>query len=32
VVPSCGRICFKKRKVTLNQVFAGQAGGVKQVG
>ena len=32
VVPSCGRICFKKRKVNLNQVFAGQAGGVKQVG
>ena len=27
----CGRICFKKRKVNLSQVFAGQAVGVKQV-
>ena len=26
-----GRICFKKRKVNLSQVFAGQAVGVKQV-
>jgi putative transposase len=27
----CGRICFKKRKVNLSQVFAGQAVSVKQV-
>jgi putative transposase len=27
----CGRICFKKRKVNLSQVFAGQNVGVKQV-
>jgi putative transposase len=26
-----GRICFKKRKVNLSQVFAGQDVGVKQV-
>jgi len=31
VVTYCGRICFKKRKVNLSQVFAGQAVGVKQV-
>ena len=30
-VTYCGRICFKKRKVNLSQVFAGQAVGVKQV-
>ena len=31
MVTYCGRICFKKRKVNLSQVFAGQAVGVKQV-
>jgi putative transposase len=31
VVTYCGRICFKKRKVNLSQVFAGQAVGVRQV-
>jgi putative transposase len=30
-VTYCGRICFKKRKVNLSQVFAGQAVGVTQV-
>ena len=30
-VTHCGRICFKKRKVNLSQVFAGQDVGVKQV-
>ena len=30
-VTHCGRICFKKRKVSLSQVFAGQDVGVKQV-
>lgn len=30
-VTTCGRICYKKRKVNLSQVFAGQAVGVKQV-
>jgi putative transposase len=30
-VTRCGRICFKKRKVNLSQVFAGQDVGVKQV-
>src|SRR5262249_15565136 len=30
-VTRCGRICFKKRKVNLSQVFAGQNVGVKQV-
>ena len=30
-VTLCGRICFKKRKVNLSQVFAGQRVGVKQV-
>jgi hypothetical protein len=27
----CGRICFKKRKVNLRRVFAGQDVGVTQV-
>ena len=27
----CGRICFKKWKVNLSQVFAGQAVGVRRV-
>jgi putative transposase len=30
-VTNCGRICFKKRKVNLSQVFAGQQVGVRQV-
>jgi putative transposase len=30
-VTLCGRICFKKRKVNLRQVFAGQRVGVRQV-
>ena len=28
---TCGRICFKSRKVNLSQVFAGQMVGVRQV-
>ena len=27
----CGRICYKRRKINLSQVFAGQNVGVKQV-
>ena len=30
VVTRCGRICYRRRKVNLNQVFAGQKVGVKQ--
>jgi putative transposase len=30
-VTRCGRICFKKRKINLSVVFAGQNVGVKQV-
>jgi putative transposase len=30
-VTTCGRICFKTRKVNLSEVFAGQAVGVRQV-
>jgi putative transposase len=30
-VTTCGRICFKTRKVNLSQVFAGQMVGVRQV-
>jgi hypothetical protein len=30
-VTNCGRICFKNRKVNLNQLFAGQQVGVRQV-
>lgn len=30
-VTSCGRICFKRRKINLSQVFAGQDVGVRQV-
>ena len=30
-VTHCGRICYKSRKITLSQVFAGQDVGVKQV-
>jgi putative transposase len=29
-VTSCGRICLKKRKINLSQVFAGQLVGIKQ--
>jgi putative transposase len=31
IVTRCGRICYKRRKVNLSQVFAGQRVGVKQV-
>jgi len=31
VVTTCGRICFKTRKINLSQVFAGQRVGIKQV-
>jgi putative transposase len=31
-VTRCGRICFKGQKVNLSHVFAGQNGGVTQVG
>jgi len=31
IVTSCGRICFKTRKISLSQVFAGQRVGIKQV-
>jgi putative transposase len=30
-VTNCGRICYKRRKVNLSQVFAGQDVGVRQV-
>jgi putative transposase len=30
-VTSCGRICFKNRKINLSKVFAGQLVGVRQV-
>jgi putative transposase len=30
-VTSCGRICYKRRKINLSTVFAGQKVGVKQV-
>ena len=30
-VTHCGRICFKRRKINLSQVFAGQKVGVRQV-
>jgi putative transposase len=30
-VTNCGRICYKRRKVNLSQVFAGQEVGVRQV-
>ena len=32
MVTHCGRICFKRRKVNLSRVFAGQCVGVTQVG
>ena len=31
-VTTCGRICLKRRKINLSQVFAGQRVGIKQVG
>jgi putative transposase len=30
-VTHCGRICYKRQKINLSQVFAGQDVGVKQV-
>jgi putative transposase len=30
-VTTCGRMCFKMRKINLSQVFAGQTVGIKQV-
>jgi putative transposase len=30
-VTSCGRICYKRRKINLSTVFAGQKVGIKQV-
>ena len=30
-VTTCGRICFKRRKINLSTVFAGQNVGIKQV-
>jgi putative transposase len=30
-VTTCGRICFRRRKINLSQVFAGQQVGVRQV-
>jgi hypothetical protein len=29
-VTTCGRICFKRRKINLSTVFAGQTVGIKQ--
>jgi putative transposase len=31
VVTTCGRICYRSRKINLSQVFAGQRVGVRQV-
>lgn len=31
LITSCGRICIKKLKINLSQVFAGQAVGLKEV-
>jgi hypothetical protein len=31
IVTQCGRLCFGGRKITLSQVFAGQAVGVREV-
>jgi putative transposase len=30
-VTTCGRICFRRRKINLSTVFAGQNVGIKQV-
>ena len=32
VITTCGRICYRGRKINVSQVFAGQKVGVKQVG
>jgi putative transposase len=31
MVTTCGRICFRRRKINLSQVFAGQRVGVRQI-
>ena len=31
VVTTCGRICYRNRKINLSQVFSGQRVGVRQV-
>jgi putative transposase len=31
LVTNCGRICYKRRKINVSTVFAGQLLGVKQV-
>jgi putative transposase len=31
VITTCGRICYRRRKINVSQVFAGQRVGVKQV-
>ena len=31
IVTQCGCLCFGRRKINLNQVFAGQAVGVREV-
>ena len=31
-ITTCGRICYRTRKINVSQVFAGQKVGVKQVG
>ena len=31
-VTTCGRICYRTRKINVSQVFAGQLVGVRQVG
>jgi putative transposase len=31
LVTTCGRICYRRRKINLSLVFAGQAVGVRQV-
>ncbi|WP_245425388.1 hypothetical protein [Phyllobacterium brassicacearum] len=30
-VATCGRICYKRKKINLSQVFAGQTVGIKRV-
>lgn len=30
-VTTCGRICYKRKKINLSQVFAGQTVGIQQV-
>jgi putative transposase len=31
IITTCGRLCYQRRKISVNQVFAGQKVGVKQV-